>query len=434
MRCRCDHRPSDSAPPALESKAFKPVAPENAGTLYNPRRDSGHNVKIILYCQHVLGIGHFFRTLEICRALHRHRVILVSGGPETPAPLPPHVRRVQLPELAMDHTFQNLRATGGDSLERTRENRRAMLEQLLREETPDLFLIELYPLGRKAFRNELNPILEQIKDGRLPPCRVVCSVRDILVEKEDQARHETRAVDTLNRWFDALLVHADPAVIRLETTFSRMADIRIPVTYTGFVAPPVAPVGDRTALKATRGMTPDQVLVVASAGGGAVGYPLLDAVTRAVPHLPEDLPIWVQLFTGPFMAARDTEQLHQHRDHRVHIDRFATDFPAWLGAADLSLSMAGYNTCMNILATGVRALVHPFDQNREQGLRARLLEDRGLLGVLSTDDLNPSRLAERMIQRLQSPRHDRKCSVDINGAANTARWIAETMPHETSIA
>lgn len=390
-------------------------------------------MKIIIYCQHVLGIGHFFRTLEICRALDQHQVILVSGGPQTPVALPPHVRRVQLPELAMDQAFQNLHATDGHSLEETREARRAMLEQVLRDETPDLFLIELYPLGRKAFRKELNPVLEQIKDGRLPSCRVVCSVRDILVEKEDQARHETRALETLNRWFDALLVHADPAVIRLDATFSRMADIRIPVTYTGFVAPPVRPAGDRAAWKTDRGIPPDQALVVASAGGGAVGYPLLDAVTRAVQHLPEDLPIWVQVFTGPFMTARDAGQLQQRRDHRMHIERFATDFPAWLGAADLSLSMAGYNTCMNILATGVRALVHPFDQNREQGLRARLLEERGLLGVLSSDALEPSGLADRMARLLQAPPHDAGHTVDINGAANTARWVDETMPHETSI-
>ena len=216
-------------------------------------------------------------------------------------------------------------------------------------------------------------------------------------------------------------------------TFSRMADIRVPVIYTGFVAPPVAPLADRTAWKSARGIAPGQALIVISAGGGAVGYPLLDAVTRAIPRLPEDLPIWVQVFTGPFMDTRDAEQLRQRADHCIHIDRFATDFPAWLGAADLSLSMAGYNTCMNILATGVPALVHPFDQNREQGLRARLLEDRGLLGVLSTDDLNSPGLADRIAQRLQAPRHDEKGAVDINGAANTAHWIAETMPHETSI-
>jgi len=390
-------------------------------------------VKIIIYCQHVLGVGHFFRTLEICRALDQHQVVLVSGGPETPAPLPPHVRRLQLPELAMDHAFQNLHTTDGQSVTQTRASRRAMLEHLFREETPDLFLIELYPLGRKAFRDELDPVLAQIREGRLPPCRVVCSVRDILVEKESQDRHEKRAVDTLNRWFDALLIHADPSVIRLEATFDRMDDIRIPAAYTGFVAPPVRPAGNRTAWKAARGISPEQMLIVASAGGGAVGVPLLNATTRAVPHLPEDRPIQMHIFTGPFMDAQEVQRLKQCADHRTHIHRFTADFPAWLQAADLSISMAGYNTCMNILATGVRALVHPFDQNREQGLRAKLLEDRGCLGVLSTEDLDPPRLAERMARQLSMPRQEGACPVDINGAAHTARWITDTLPPEKSL-
>jgi predicted glycosyltransferase len=390
-------------------------------------------VKIIIYCQHVLGVGHFFRTLEICRALDQHQVVMVSGGPETPVPLPPHVRRVQLPELVMDHAFQNLHATDGQSVAQTRTSRRAMLEELFQEETPDLFLIELYPLGRKAFRDELDPVLAQIKDGRLPPCRVVCSVRDILVEKEDRIRHEKRAVDTLNRWFNALLVHADPAVICLDATFDRMADIRIPVAYTGFVASPVRQAGNSAAWKAARGMTPEELIIVASAGGGAVGYPLLEAVTRAVHRLPEDWPIQMHIFTGPFMDAADTKKIKQRADYRLHIHRFTDDFPAWLQAADLSISMAGYNTCMNILATGVRALVHPFAQNREQGLRAKLLEDRRCLGVLSAEDLEPARLAERIARQLHLPRQHGACPVDINGAANTARWITDTLPHEKSL-
>jgi len=384
-------------------------------------------VKIIIYCQHVLGIGHFFRTLEICRALDRHDIILVSGGPETPAPLPPHVRRVQLPELAMDRAFQNLHATDGRPLEQTREDRRRILEELLRNESPALFLIELYPLGRKAFRQELNPILEKIRTGQLPPCRVVCSVRDILVEKEDQDRHEARAVEALNRWFDALLIHADPDVIRLEKTFSRMADVRIPVIYTGFVAPPVSPLEDRDAWRKANGIAPDQALVVASAGGGAVGFPLLNAVARAAQHLPADLPVRMQVFTGPFLSTDETAKLQQHSDRRLRVDRFATNFSAWLQAADLSVSMAGYNTCMNILATGVPALVHPFAQNREQDLRARLLAKRRQLAILSEEDLDPPKLASCIMDQLRAPRTG-TCPVDIAGAANTADWITTRLP------
>ena len=58
-------------------------------------------MKILLYCQHVLGIGHLFRTLEIARALKEHHVTLVLGGPRASTSLPNHVRVVQL------HGFSN---------------------------------------------------------------------------------------------------------------------------------------------------------------------------------------------------------------------------------------------------------------------------------------------------------------------------------------
>ena len=45
-------------------------------------------MKIVIYCQHVLGIGHLFRSLEICRALSGHEVILITGGPQLDSPLP----------------------------------------------------------------------------------------------------------------------------------------------------------------------------------------------------------------------------------------------------------------------------------------------------------------------------------------------------------
>jgi len=380
-------------------------------------------MKIAIYCQHVLGIGHFFRILEICRALAPHPVVLISGGPEAPAALPPNVKRIQLPELAMDTAFQNLHAGGTLSVAQAREQRRMRMEQVLETEKPDLFLIELYPLGRKAFRAELDPLLEGIRSGRLPSCRVVCSVRDILVEKEDQARHEARAVKTLNRWFDALLVHADPTVIRLEATFDRMEDIRIPVVYTGFIAPSVRPARNRRAWERARDIAPGQSLVVVSAGSGAVGFPLLEAVIRAVRQLPADLPIRVQVFTGPFMAAKDADQLRRQSDERTAVDPFTSDLPAWLQAADLSISMAGYNTCMAILATGVRGLVYPFAHNREQGMRARLLAERGLLAIIEKQDFSPSRMAGRLMECLATRPSAGGFAVDIDGAARTAHWI-----------
>lgn len=379
-------------------------------------------MKLLVYCQHVLGVGHFFRTLEICRALTGHDIVLVSGGPSTPADLPANVRRRQLPELAMDRDFQNLHSPAGRSLETVRDERRRQLQALFREEAPDVFWVELYPIGRKAFRFELDPLLAEIGAGRLPACKVVCSVRDILVEKENAAKHESRAVDILNRNFDALLVHADPRVVRLEETFGQLAAIRIPVVYTGFVAAQGDPVSDPAAWRRAQGVADDQRLVLASAGGGAVGFDLLDAVSRAVDRLQTRYPVVLQAFTGPFMDSAQAAELERRQTAARRFDRFSEDFTTWLQVADATVSMAGYNTCMNLLTTRTPALVYPFEQNREQGLRAQRLAARGALQILERHDLEPERLAERLAGIMgHSPS---PTTIDTDGAAFTARWLA----------
>jgi predicted glycosyltransferase len=109
---------------------------------------------------------------------------------------------------------------------------------------------------------------------------------------------------------------------------------------------------------------------------------------------------------------------------RVQVIPFSPDFSAYLAAADLSISMAGYNTCMNILSTGVPALVWPFAQNREQRLRVQRLRRFHALERLSDADLRAEALATKILQGLEKP--VRACrDIDLNGADNTARWIED---------
>jgi predicted glycosyltransferase len=109
----------------------------------------------------------------------------------------------------------------------------------------------------------------------------------------------------------------------------------------------------------------------------------------------------------------------------VQLSRFTPEFLSYLAAADLSVSMAGYNTCMNILATGVSSLVWPFGQNREQRLRAEKLAALGALTVLEQEDLEPSRLAASMKRALDAGRHRSSTSVNLNGAEGAVRWLEE---------
>ncbi len=379
-------------------------------------------MKIIQYCQHVLGIGHLFRSLEICRALSGHEVILVTGGPAVEADLPEHVREFRLPDLQMDHAFKGLFSTAKNlTVDQVKEERQKRLMALFENERPDLFLVELYPFGRKAFRFELDPVLKALRSKRLTPCGVFSSVRDILVEKGDHGKHEARVVKTLNRYFDRVLVHADPDIVEIRETFGPFDKISIPVEYTGYIASKPSPgAGERTRKQLKIGE--DEILIIASAGGGNVGAPILEAVIRACCRLEVKSRCHLKVFTGPFLDQSEFDRLKKTAGNNVQVTRFTTDFLSYLAAADLSVSMGGYNTTMNILASGAPALVWPFGQNREQRLRAGRLADLGALRVLEDEDLHPDRLAVIMDQWISRPTRP-TVNINLNGAANTAKWI-----------
>lgn len=379
-------------------------------------------MKIIVYCQHVLGIGHFFRTLEICRKLKEHDVVLVTGGERPEITLPDHVREVSLPALMMDADFSKLfTPETGKSMDAVKSARQDRLMQLFKDLSPDVFLIELYPFGRNAFRFELDPILESIRNGELPRCRVICSLRDVLVEKRKAESYEARVINALNRFFDVVLVHSDPQLLKLDTTFSRLHDIDCPIVYTGFVTPRPKP-GSGKKLRRQLGIEPEQKLVVASAGGGKVGKEVLAAVARAVPKVTVDVVAYI--FSGPFMDADDFRRLKTFENSNLRVDRFTKDFLTFLDAADLSISMAGYNTSMNLMAAGTPALVWPFAQNREQRMRAEQLERLGSLKVLADADLEPDNMAGIMQAMLSQGKRPEEL-IDLAGAENTAEWIVE---------
>ena len=381
-------------------------------------------MKIIFYCQHVLGVGHLFRSLEICRALKRHEVLLISGGPHIETNIPKHVKVVRLPELQMDTGFKELfSAHPHISLDQIKEQRQKNILALFEKEKPDLFLVELYPFGRKAFRFELDPLLAAIRNQKRSSCGVVCSVRDILVEKEDQQKHEGRAVDTLNRFFDAVLVHSDPNLIKIEETFFRHAEISIPLLYTGYIAKK-PPLNARRQIRSRLEIKDKDLMIVASAGGGSVGKPLLESAIRAFQKFSVDSAARLFVYTGPYIDAQDFAYLQSLASQRMRVEKFTSDFLAYLAAADLSISMGGYNTSMNLLACGVPALVWPFGLNREQRLRAQRLAERGALKILNEEDLQHDRLA-RIMGQILSEAHPGKLDIDLDGAANTARWLED---------
>ena len=377
---------------------------------------------IVFYCQHVLGLGHFMRSLAIVRALAPHRVVFVTGGPEVPGELPPHVVSEQLPVLSMDEDFTAILSEV--DLEAVKSERAAKLSAILERERPDVFVVELYPFGRKAFEFELLPVLEAVRNGSFGRPAVLCSLRDILVEKKDPEKYQARVIRRLNSLFDGLLVHSDPALFPLEETFSKSGEIIVPVAYTGFVTERPSP-GGRERVRSELGLGLSDKLVVASAGGGKVGSELLFAAIRTYPLLTPGTALRLEIFTGPFLDEGAFERLvaEASAHETIFVSRFSGNFLDILAAADVSLSLAGYNTTMNVLASGVPALVLPFAQNQEQHMRAAKLSGMGALGILAPEDLDPSRLAYLTGRLLREGRRISPEAFRLEGAAEAARLI-----------
>ncbi len=387
-------------------------------------------MKILIYCQHVLGMGHFFRTLEIARTFASHTVILVTGGGDIPVQLPAFIRQICLPGLMMDQSFSALHSLlPGKTIDQIKEERQKILWDLFETQQPDLFLVELYPFGRKAFRFELDPLLEKIRKNNTrkdKTCKVFCSLRDILVEKIDRAVYEARVTQTLNQSFDALLIHSDPEAVKLESCFSSMATIRIPVVYTGFVTPFPDP-GKRDGIRRSLGVSPKESLVVVSAGGGNVGGDLLVATGLAHEFLETRASVKMLLITGPYMDDRERNQIKALATENIRVVEFYPEFVSLLHAADLSVSMGGYNTLMNCLAARVPALIMPFDQNREQKMRMDRLHSYGALFLLARQEIKPAVLARRIQERLDKQQQNSRPStiLDLTGAARTYDWVME---------
>jgi predicted glycosyltransferase len=368
-------------------------------------------------------MGHLFRSLELARALAGHEVVLAAGGREVDLELPGHVALVRLPGLYMDEQFTTLiPEDAGKTIEDVQRHRKKILFSLFEKHRPEVFIIELYPFGRTLFGFELLPLLEGIRKGRFGKTKVVCSLRDILVEKRDPRAYEERVLNQLNTYFDLLLIHSDDQLLALDETFSRMDDIHIPKVYTGFVCPKIKPeAGQR--LRRELGIGEAQKLIVVSAGGGRSGYELLSAILDAHHLLVDSDRIRIEMFAGPFRDPREFKRLAAKATDGIRIRHFTHRFLDYLAAADLSVSLAGYNTCMNLLAARVPALVFPYSKQQEQPLRVATLKDFIPMQVLRDKDIEPERLSGYIQEMLRASRSAGAVPLNLNGAENAAKYL-----------
>jgi predicted glycosyltransferase len=376
------------------------------------------NGSVLFYVQHLLGIGHLRRALRIVDALARGGigVTLVSGGEPLSADASSSAERVvQLaPIRARDAGFKELVGADGQPIDdKLRDTRRAVLLAAFTAARPDALLIEAFPFGRRAFRFELDALLDAAQSCRPRPL-VLCSLRDIVVVRQDAGRLR-EIVNRVRADFDGVLVHGDPAFIPLEASFPAASDIADRLIYTGYVGEADEP----GAVDAVAGR--NEVLV--SAGGGAVGGALLSTALEARRRGCLAGFRW-RLLAGPNLPEAEFEALASSLPEGAIVERYRSDFAQMLRRCRVSVSQGGYNTVLDILAARAAAVVVPFAAEREteQSLRAERLAARGVLQLVRESELSPERLAGAIDRAIEFG--PGAIAIDTGGARRTAALIA----------
>jgi predicted glycosyltransferase len=370
--------------------------------------------RVLFYVQHLLGIGHLVRAARIATALagRGFDVSLVMGGQVVPELSACGVSVFELPPVkAGPSGFSELvREDGRAADEAFKAERRDRLLGVFAQVRPDVLLIEAFPFGRRQMRFELLPLLDLAHATRPRPI-VVSSIRDILQERVPKRAEE--ALSIVKHRFDHVIVHGDPALIRLEASFPRAREIEDRISYSGIVAPELA----------AEDPSGGDFDVIVSGGGGAVGYRLFVAAIEAKPLTRLESARWV-VSTGPNLdrqQARELERIAAARN--VSLARYLPDLATRLSRAQLSISQAGY-TVADILTAGCRCVLCPYavGGETEQSLRASVLARRGLAAVVREDEVSPETMAAAVEKALRLGPADRS-AIDLDGARGTGRIL-----------
>ncbi|WP_038363743.1 glycosyltransferase [Bosea sp. UNC402CLCol] len=351
---------------------------------------------VLIVVTHLLGSGHLVRAAHLARALARggFAVTLASGGMTLRSMEAEPFAFVQLPPVRTEGVdFRSLLDEAGQPVEVGRMAARiAMVEELAARLRPDVVITEHFPFGRRQLAEEFLAAIAAAKAAN-PAALVLASVRDVLVTPKPTRIAE--AHERIAGLFDAVLVHGEADFLPLERSWPVEAGLRTKLRYTGYLAdrPKPAPSILRNAISGE--MAPqDEGLegrgeIVVSGGGSAAAVPLFELALAAA-RLGPAVRRW-RILVGRSVAEEAFRQLAASAPDNAIVERARPDFPTLLARCAVSISQAGYNTVLDLIAARRPAIVVPFDAGAEteQAVRAEALERAGLALCLRLSGAEP---------------------------------------------
>lgn len=383
---------------------------------------------VMTYSHDGFGLGHLRRNTTIASVLARQvpdsSVLMLIGCPSGAVfKLPTGVDFIKLPSVIKRNTGVWLPLRLRIGLEKTKALRVATIQEAVRIFHPQVLLVDHVPVG---IWGELLPSLQMLKRRSDAPT-IVLGLRDIL-----DAPEVTRALweregtyEAIRRYYDEVFIYGRKEIFDTGAHYGLDGEFAHKLRYVGYVC-------DHEPCKSHIEMRNElqigNKLLLVTGGGGADAFPMMLECMKALKLLGARPGLEAIFITGPLMEGGQREHLRElAKGLRVRVLIHVEDHLSYMNAADLVVTMAGYNSLYQLLRLRKKGLVIPRSgPSAEQQTRARIFAEQGLIDVIQPGELSPKKVAEKFMDGLeQKDISIYEPTIDTNGSRRAAERLAE---------
>jgi len=363
---------------------------------------------ILMYSHDTYGLGHIRRTMAIANHLRdiNTNVLILTGSPIAGRfHFPEQVDFVRIPGMIKktNEDYQSLSIR--IEQEKALSIRTNIILATARAFQPHLFIVDKEPLGLKK---EVLPTLEWLKESS-PSSFAILGLRDILDDAEVIKKDwQQRGIYSyLDRLYDEIWVYGNQSIYDPIEMYKIPGQIHSKIKFTGYIPRKKLNPQTKVSVRKRYRILEDDSFILVTTGGGGDGYEVIDHYLAMHDYYPTSLPFKTIIITGPFMPKAKSEELEARaKIHGIKTIPFDPRLEDLIAAADMVISMGGYNTICEILTQQTPALIIPRETPRkEQLIRATRLKNEGLLDFIPFKEVTPQLLREKIISLLSNRRH-----------------------------
>lgn len=370
-----------------------------------PTQNDPPAYNILMYSHDTYGLGHIRRTMAIANHLRdaNTNVLILTGSPIAGRfQFPQQVDFVRIPGMIKksndDYQSFSIRIDEAKAL----SIRTNIILATAKTFQPHLFIVDKEPLGLKR---EVLPTLQWLKKES-PSTMTVLGLRDILDDAQviQNDWQEKNVYTYLDELYDEIWVYGNKDIYDPIEMYKIPEKTQNKVKFTGYI--PRKTLSKKTAIRvrARYRIRDDDKFVLVTTGGGGDGLEVIDHFLAMHDYYPTSLPFKSIIITGPFMPKTAREAFGKRaRKFGIKTLPFHPKMEELMSAADLVISMGGYNTICEILTQKTPSLIIPRETPRkEQLIRARSLKNEGLLDFIPWTEVTPQLLREKIFNLFEN--------------------------------